>query len=371
MLKNISTADLKEGIQIRLKTNPETVRRYAETMEENAGQFPFPPLDVYQIDGELHIADGHHRWQAALAAGLETVPCFVHEGTEADLLATAFNGNSRNALQMTDADLKHGREVAILKFPNKSDRELAAICKCSAMTINRTKREMEEKGLFARPETVTGKDGKEYKSGVSVLHLTEKPAFNLDEFRQRCMEIRDAAKQEFYDLEDRLDKINGHEVEEETEEERAAFKAKMEAEKNEFEKTHWWCEFLKTPVDDSEIFLFSEYFYLFYFAYFVSLKNGKPELLVKGWKAFYKSVRDTEAEERIKAETGETKEIYCLEKPLFEDTVQRFMTPAEYLVTQRIETDPDAPETGKQVQCHYFQEIWAGRVLEEYRRMTS
>lgn len=189
MLKNISTADLKEGIQIRLKTNPETVRRYAETMEENAGQFPFPPLDVYLIDGELHIADGHHRWQAALAAGLETVPCFVHEGTEADLLATAFNGNSRNALQMTDADLKHGREVAILKFPNKSDRELAAICKCSAMTINRTKREMEEKGLFARPETVTGKDGKEYKSGVSVLHLKKNTGFNSDEFRRRVDEI--------------------------------------------------------------------------------------------------------------------------------------------------------------------------------------
>jgi hypothetical protein len=145
-------------------------------MEENKGYSPFPPIDVYQIDGELHIADGHHRWKAAQAAGLKTVQCVINDGTESDMMKTAFHRNIRNALQMTDADIKHGREIVIRKFPNKSDRELAEICGCSAMTICRAKKELEEKGLFARPETVIGKDGKERKSTVTLLQLTEPPS---------------------------------------------------------------------------------------------------------------------------------------------------------------------------------------------------
>ena len=372
-VKNILVMELNEGIQIRLATNVETIRRYAEVMKESGGYTPFPPIEVYRIDGKLHIADGHHRWKAALAVGLETIPCYIHDGTEENLIETAFHGNETNALQMTDADLKHGREVAILKFPNKSDRELATICHCSPATINRAKRELEESGRYERPETVIGKDGKAYKSGDSVKHLKEKSAFNLDEFRQWCLAIKDAAQKEYHNLERKLDKINGYEVEEESEEERAAFEAKRETEKNEFEKKHWWSEFIKTPVDDSEIFLFSELWFcgLLYFAYFVSLKNGKPELLVKGWKAIYREIRDTETEERIKAETGETTELYRLEKPIFIYTVQRFMTPAEYLVTDRIESDPDAPDSEEPCKCNFFQELWAGRVLEEYRRMTA
>lgn len=343
--KNILVTELNEGIQIRLATNVETIRRYAEAMKESGGYSPFPPIEVYRIDGKLHIADGHHRWKAALAVGLETIPCYIHDGTEENLIETAFHGNEKNALQMTDADLKHGREVAILKFPNKSDRELAAICHCSPATINRAKKELEESGRRERPETVIGKDGKAYKSGDSVKHLKKKPAFNLDEFRQRCLAIKDAATEEFCNFNNLLAKIDGYEVEEESEEERVARKARREAEKKAFEEKWWWTEFIKKPVDDSEIYIFSECAFvgLVYFAYFISLKNGKPELLVKGWKSCPPP-----------------------EPPFFDYTVQRSMTLAEYV---KAEFEEACGERDDGPNC--LQELWAFKVLNEYRRMTA
>ncbi len=338
--KHLSIMELNEGVQIRLKTNAETVQRYTEAIEEKHGTWPFPPIDVYCIDGEYHIADGHHRWQAALAAGLKTVSCIVHDGTQEDLLKTAFKGNKKNALQMTDADLKHGREMAILMFPNKSDRDLADICDCSPATINRDKRRLEEQGRFERPETVTGKDGKQYQAGVSMKHLPKKPAFNIEEFRKRCLEIRNEAAKEFYDL-------DRGEADEDSAEERAAFKAELEAQKSEFEEKWRWTEFIKKPVDDSEIYLFSECIYdVLYFAYFISLKNGQPELLVKGWK-----------------------DCPPPEKPFFYYTVKRYMTPAEYLKTELEEAETET--SNEPCKCNFLQELWAFKVIEEYKRITA
>lgn len=169
-LEEIPVSELHEGIQIRIQTNEETVERYVEAIENNGGKWPFPPIDVYQIDGVFQIADGHHRKLAAEKCWfIHKIPCIVHEGDEADLLKKAYEGNSKNALQMTKDDIRHFREIVIQKFPNKSDRDLADICGCSAMTINRDKSRLKEKGSFERPETVIGKDGKEYKIGGTEL----------------------------------------------------------------------------------------------------------------------------------------------------------------------------------------------------------
>ncbi|MDO4857115.1 MAG: ParB N-terminal domain-containing protein [Thermoguttaceae bacterium] len=340
--KHLSIMELNEGVQIRLKTNAETVQRYKEAIEEKHGTWPFPPIDVYCIDGEYHIADGHHRWQAALAAGLKTVSCIVHDGTQEDLLKTAFKGNKKNALQMTDADLKHGRELAILKYPHKSDRDLAEICDCSPMTINRAKKELEAQGRFERPETIIGRDGKERKSTVTMLQYKAKQDFNIEDFRKQCLEIRDEAAKEFYDL-------DRGEADEDSTEERAAFKAKLEAQKREFEEKWKWTQYIKKPVDDTEIYLFSECMGdVLYFAYFISLKNGQPELLVKGWK-----------------------DCPPPKKPFFYYTVKRHMTPAEYLKTELEEQEAETETANEPCKCNFLQELWAFKVIEEYKRITA
>ncbi|MFT2719890.1 ParB/RepB/Spo0J family partition protein [Deinococcus sp. A31D244] len=115
---------LDDVTQMRQGVSHETVREYAEAMEQGA---EFPPVIVY-FDGRRHwLADGFHRARAHRFLSLPDIKADVREGTQRDAILHAVGANASHGLRRTNADKRRAVE-ALLKdeeWSKWSDREIA------------------------------------------------------------------------------------------------------------------------------------------------------------------------------------------------------------------------------------------------------
>lgn len=182
-IKTLLIRDLDDSFQIRKTTHEDAIDQYAEKMLESGGWGKFPPIDVVFVDGKYKIADGIHRFNAAKRAGLESVPCVVTQGTKLDLLRGSLVKNRRQGIGWPPSDSHHATRTVLKMYAagdlgNLTKEELADLADCNERTIRRNIKKMEEEG-WTFPETVIGKDGKEYhfqkKTGPDMSE-PEKPA---------------------------------------------------------------------------------------------------------------------------------------------------------------------------------------------------
>jgi hypothetical protein len=150
------------GTQPRVGMDAETVSEYAEAM---AGGETFPPVTVY-YDGTDHwLADGFHRVNAALNAGLAEIPADVRQGTLDDAKWHAAGANATHGLRRTNADKRKSVELALSTERGRasSDRVIADQCGVSHPTVTAV-RAASWKDLPPENEAErrTGKDGKSY-----------------------------------------------------------------------------------------------------------------------------------------------------------------------------------------------------------------
>jgi len=66
--------------QGRSEMTPKKTRKFTKAMQKD-GFGDFPKVDVFDVDGDLIINDGHHRVRAAVQAGLNKVPVNVQKVT--------------------------------------------------------------------------------------------------------------------------------------------------------------------------------------------------------------------------------------------------------------------------------------------------
>jgi len=113
---------LDGGTQPRVKIDPETVRDYAERMQEGDH---FPPVQVY-FDGTDHwLSDGFHRVRAAQEVGFKTIQAEVWEGTRDDAFWMSLGANRDHGLRRTNEDKARAVKAALAAKPNLSDRAIA------------------------------------------------------------------------------------------------------------------------------------------------------------------------------------------------------------------------------------------------------
>lgn len=175
-IKTLLIRDLDDSFQIRPEgTNSDKVQQYAEVFRENHGWGPFPPLTVVSITDDdafppgLYIADGIHRYQAALLAnvGIQEVKCEVWEGRRDLLYEKSLEVNAIQGISMSAEELRLSRERIICDlWPTRqySPARLAEICgkkNCSEDTIRRYIKRLEAAGRIPHIESVIGADGKE------------------------------------------------------------------------------------------------------------------------------------------------------------------------------------------------------------------
>lgn len=126
------TADRRA--QSRSAVNAEVVADYAEAMQAGA---TFPPVTVYH-DGETYwLADGFHRIDAALQAGVASILADVRKGGLRDAVLFSVGANGVHGLRRTNDD-KRAAVMTLLNDPEWSlwsDREIARRCGVSAPLV--------------------------------------------------------------------------------------------------------------------------------------------------------------------------------------------------------------------------------------------
>jgi len=158
-LVSLEKIDIYGGTQTRVATNDQAIIAYAEAMQEGA---EFPPIVVYFDGAQYWLADGFHRYLAAKRNGLEALAADIHEGGRTDALLHALGANANNGLFRSVDDKRNAVEIALEEWWDKSNRQIADICNVSSGLVGKA-RKTSGRPL---PETVTGRDGKQYPSAI-------------------------------------------------------------------------------------------------------------------------------------------------------------------------------------------------------------
>ena len=117
----------------------------------------FPPVVVFQNDGEFIMADGFHRAKAARRARLKHILAEIRQGSRKDALRFALGANHKHGLRRTNGDKRRAVELALAEFGNQSDRLLAEMCGVSQTFVTNIRHQLIAV-MSSAPRL--GKDGK-------------------------------------------------------------------------------------------------------------------------------------------------------------------------------------------------------------------
>ena len=127
------------GTQCRSGVSEETVSDYAERMQSGDS---FPPVVLFFDGNQYHMADGFHRYLAASRNGSDELPAVLHQGTAQDALWYGLGSNRVNGLRLSPGDKRRAVELALDRFPTKSQQEIADHVGCSQKYVSQMKEDI-------------------------------------------------------------------------------------------------------------------------------------------------------------------------------------------------------------------------------------
>ncbi|MHB8954083.1 MAG: ParB/RepB/Spo0J family partition protein [Pirellulaceae bacterium] len=170
------------AIQIRERLNSQVVDQYRELISDD-GTSPLPPITVFRDphDGTLRCPDGHHRIEAYLAAGYDTLPAIVREGDEQAAVLRAAGANATHGLPRSNEDKRRAVQTLLDRpqWQNKSSRWIAEQCHVSHVFVEVVRNGRGEEKPPIGTGNVTssvrrGRDGKHRKPPQPVPPPTPK-----------------------------------------------------------------------------------------------------------------------------------------------------------------------------------------------------
>ena len=142
-MPNISIKSIisDSGTQARASLNSEVVAEYADHMR--AGH-EFPPISIIADGEDLFIADGHHRFHAAVQAGRTEIAAVINPGTLRDAIFAGLSANARHGLRRSGLDKRKAISVMLAdpEWKKMSDREIATIVTVSASLVAKVRSEL-------------------------------------------------------------------------------------------------------------------------------------------------------------------------------------------------------------------------------------
>jgi|GEM_PF-2041105 len=123
--------------QPRAEINLEIVTEYAEAMK--SGEV-FPPIETYFDGVNYWLADGFHRYHAAIKAGITEIDSKVGiPGTADEARWASLAANHTHGLRRNNADKRKAVEIALKMHSEMSDRALAEHCGVSQPFVGNTR----------------------------------------------------------------------------------------------------------------------------------------------------------------------------------------------------------------------------------------
>lgn len=163
--------------QARVAFCEATASDYAEVLKSGG---VLPPIEVFFDGSHIWMGDGFHRLDAYRKAGMDEIPCHVHNGTRRDARLFAVGANAEHGLQRGVLDKRRAVEILLRdqEWGQKSTEWIAQHARVSWAFVDKVRREMmpESKG------TVVGRDGRDHPSKkVAKAEDDQLPAREADE----------------------------------------------------------------------------------------------------------------------------------------------------------------------------------------------
>lgn len=150
----------------------EIVAEYAEAMLSGA---EFPPLETYFDGVSYWLADGFHRYYAAIKAGLTEFESKVGTpGTAQDAKWASLAANHKHGLRRTNADKRKAVDIALRMNFQMSDRAIAQHCGVSDMLVANIRKSGASVPIVSQNTTQNVTQVPENENRCKNLHVTEK-----------------------------------------------------------------------------------------------------------------------------------------------------------------------------------------------------
>ena len=138
----IEKIKLTGNTQVRVKLSQETIEEYAEAGKRRK---ILPPITLFTADKiDYWLADGWHRYHAAMKSNATQVRADVKEGDAKDAQWYAIGANQTHGLPRSKADKANAIKMALEARPEESDNAIAEYVGVSHNTVTKAREKMEK-----------------------------------------------------------------------------------------------------------------------------------------------------------------------------------------------------------------------------------
>lgn len=176
----IEISSIKRGpeTRIRVDLNEDVIGRFTELMKDDKTFYGFPPVDIYRTPDCDILSDGHLRTESAERAGRKQIVAQVFQGTLDDALWNAIVANQKNSNALSERDIRHAIEIAVIRWPERSTTDIASAIGCSQPTVSRVKQRLIQENKINAPGTTVGIDGVERRLPIRKVEIKSNEAVN-------------------------------------------------------------------------------------------------------------------------------------------------------------------------------------------------
>ncbi len=144
------------NLNLRDRLDDFTVERYADAWER------LPPVTVYEVDGQWLMADGFHRYAAAVMRRTHNISAEIRVGTFNDALDFVAGVNLFHGLPLTRAERRRAVDVKLKLHHDWSDRRLSEELAVSRDLVAKMRRHLQDNNQIPTGAGRVGADGKTY-----------------------------------------------------------------------------------------------------------------------------------------------------------------------------------------------------------------
>ena len=182
----LSVAEIisEKDFMIRDELDKKLVETYAENIDQILN---VAPIEVWDTPGGKYLADGFHRYSAAISCGHETVPCIVKIGSVEEALAAACVANIKHGKPLSRQERQNAINQYIKIYWDHSNVWLAMDLGVSDETIRRYREKLVVDESLELPEKILGQDGiwQPFQGSTIVEPETQTVSITYEEFKEK------------------------------------------------------------------------------------------------------------------------------------------------------------------------------------------
>jgi hypothetical protein len=165
--QRLRLSDITGVIQLRVVRSSEAIEDYAVALK-NRKAGGLPPVVAFRDPetGDVFVADGDHRIEAAKVNGQDSIKADIRPGTRRDAILYAAKANGSHGLRRTRADKRNAVQTLLAdeEWSERSDHWIAQQCAVSQPFVSEVREQLQTLSVDVEPPAETiGRDGRKRK----------------------------------------------------------------------------------------------------------------------------------------------------------------------------------------------------------------